>query len=80
MVGSIGVSLAKTIPALLFWRFLQTLGAAPGHVVGVGVIGDIYKLEERGRAIGVFFAVSNHVYTSRTHIMFAESLLNRYPY
>jgi hypothetical protein len=27
-------------------------------VLGAGVIGDIFKLEERGRAMGVFFAAS----------------------
>jgi MFS family permease len=59
-IGSIGVSLATNIPNLLFWRFLQALGAAPSLVVGAGVIGDIYKLEERGRAMSVFFAVSGH--------------------
>ena len=58
MVASISVSLAKTVPSLLIWRFLQALGGGPGGVVGVGVIGDIFKLEERGRAMGVFFAVS----------------------
>ncbi|KAF8809327.1 MFS general substrate transporter [Phlegmacium glaucopus] len=56
VVGSIGVSLATNIPNLLFWRFLQAAGAAPGLVLGAGVIGDIYKLEERGRAMSVFFA------------------------
>jgi len=40
------------------WRFVQALGASSGLAVGVGVIGDIYKLEERGTAMGIFFAVS----------------------
>ena len=34
------------------------MGASPGSVLGAGVIGDIFKLEERGRAMGFFFAVS----------------------
>jgi hypothetical protein len=34
------------------------MGASPGPALGAGVIGDIFKLEERGRAMGVFFAVS----------------------
>ena len=34
------------------------MGASPGSVLGAGVIGDIYKLEERGRAMGFFLAVS----------------------
>lgn len=50
--------MATQIPSLLFFRFLQGLGAAPGLVLGPGVIGDIYKLEERGRAMSVFLSVS----------------------
>lgn len=57
IVGSIGVALAQNIPSLLFWRFLQSVGAAPAMVVGAGVTGDIYQLEERGRAMGIFFGV-----------------------
>ena len=33
------------------------MGASIGPVIGAAVIGDIYKLEERGRAVGVSFAV-----------------------
>lgn len=58
VVGSIGVATSQTMPQLLFWRFWQCIGASPGLVVGAGVIGDIYKLEERGSAMGFFFAVS----------------------
>ena len=36
---------------------MQAIGASPGLSVGAGVIGDIYKLEERGQAMGTFFAV-----------------------
>lgn len=56
--GALGVSMATQIPSLLFFRFFQGLGAAPGLVLGPGVIGDIYKLEERGRALSVFLSVS----------------------
>jgi MFS family permease len=42
----------------MVWRFVQALGASPGLAVGPGVIGDIYKLEERGQAMGIFFGVS----------------------
>ena len=34
------------------------MGASPGPALGAGVIGDIFKLEERGRSMGVFFSVS----------------------
>lgn len=45
------------MPELLFWRFWQSFGASPGLAVGAGVVGDIYKLEERGTAMGIFFSV-----------------------
>jgi len=43
----------------MIWRLVQAFGASPGLSVGSGVIGDIYKLEERGTAMGIFFAVSH---------------------
>ncbi|RXW15013.1 hypothetical protein EST38_g10836 [Candolleomyces aberdarensis] len=56
VVGSVGVAVAASIPQLLFWRFFQAFGVSSGLSVGAGVIGDIYNLEERGTAIGIFFA------------------------
>ncbi|KAF9009710.1 major facilitator superfamily domain-containing protein [Cyathus striatus] len=56
MGGSIGVARSTTIPQLLVYRFIQALGASPGMFVGASVIGDIYKLEERGQAMGIHFA------------------------
>ncbi|KAJ3565069.1 hypothetical protein NP233_g7878 [Leucocoprinus birnbaumii] len=58
VIGSIGVSAARNMPELLFWRFWQCVGASPGLVVGAAVVGDIYKLEERGMGMGVFLAGS----------------------
>lgn len=58
VVGSAGVATARSVPALMLWRVIQALGASSGMSVGAGVIGDIYKLEERGRAMGIFFGVS----------------------
>ncbi|PFH53524.1 hypothetical protein AMATHDRAFT_171409 [Amanita thiersii Skay4041] len=55
-VGSLGVSTATSVPQLMFWRFVQASGASPGMTVGAGVIGDLYRLEERGGAMGVFLA------------------------
>ena len=45
------------------------MGASPGSVLGAGVIGDIFRLEERGRAIGVFFAVSKFFIYSASSIL-----------
>ncbi|KAG2040360.1 major facilitator superfamily domain-containing protein [Suillus americanus] len=57
-VGSCGVALSTSLQSLLLWRFVQTFGCAGALSLGTGVIGDIYKLEERGTAIGVFFGVT----------------------
>ncbi|KAJ6593590.1 MFS general substrate transporter [Mycena capillaripes] len=57
-LGSIGVARSKTIPELMVFRFIQAFGTSGGLAVGGGVIGDIYKLTERGTAMGIFFAAS----------------------
>lgn len=57
-LGSFGVARSHSVPTLLAWRFIQATGTSGGMSVGGGVIGDIYKLEERGRAMGIFFGVS----------------------
>lgn len=57
-MGSIGVALARTVPQLMLFRVLQAFGGGGGMSVGAGVISDIYRLEQRGAAMGVFFAVS----------------------
>ncbi|KAI0081509.1 MFS general substrate transporter [Panus rudis PR-1116 ss-1] len=54
-VGSIGVASARDVPELLAFRVLQAFGTSSGLSVGMAVIGDIYKLEERGKASGIFF-------------------------
>ncbi|KAG1883190.1 hypothetical protein F4604DRAFT_1741265 [Suillus subluteus] len=52
------MSTSLALQSLLFWRFVQTFGYSGGISLGAGVIGDIYKLEER-IVIGVFFSASN---------------------
>ncbi|KAH6919132.1 major facilitator superfamily domain-containing protein [Coprinopsis sp. MPI-PUGE-AT-0042] len=56
VVGSIAVASSETVPQLMVGRFFQSFGVSSGLSVGAGVIGDIYKLEERGTAMGIFFA------------------------
>lgn len=58
IIGSIGVARAQNIQQLLIFRFLQAMGGSPGTSVGFGVIGDIYRREERGRAMGSYYGVS----------------------
>ncbi|KAJ7127020.1 major facilitator superfamily domain-containing protein [Mycena epipterygia] len=57
-LGSIGVATSRTISELMVFRFIQAFGTSGGLAVGGGVIGDIYKLTERGTAMGIFFAAS----------------------
>ncbi|KAI0933391.1 hypothetical protein AcV5_005547 [Taiwanofungus camphoratus] len=57
-LGSLGVALSGSIPSLMTWRVFQAFGASSGLSVGAAVIGDIYKLEERGTAMGLFFGAT----------------------
>ncbi|KAG2040350.1 major facilitator superfamily domain-containing protein [Suillus americanus] len=57
-IGSCGVALSTSFQGLMFWRFVQTFGCAGALSLGAGVIGDIYKLGERGTVIGVFSGVT----------------------
>ncbi|KAJ7928966.1 MFS general substrate transporter [Mycena leptocephala] len=54
-LASFALGFSRTIPQLMVFRFFQALGAAPGLSVGAGVIADIYALEKRGTAMGIFF-------------------------
>lgn len=56
-LGSFGVSLSHSVPELLSWRVFQAAGSSAGMSTGMAIIGDIYKLEERGTAMGITFAV-----------------------
>lgn len=56
-VGSFGSGIAWSVPQLLIWRVIQAFGASSGLSVGIGVLADIYKMEERGTASGAFFGV-----------------------
>ncbi|KAG1805000.1 major facilitator superfamily domain-containing protein [Suillus plorans] len=62
-VGSCGVALSASLQSLLFWRFVQMFGCSGALSLGIGVIGDLYKLEERGTAIGEFFSITLIGYT-----------------
>ncbi|OBZ75053.1 MFS antiporter QDR3 [Grifola frondosa] len=57
-IGSVGVATSKAVPELMLWRIFQQFGASSGMSVGASVIGDIYKLEERGTAMGIFYGAS----------------------
>ncbi|KAI9459014.1 major facilitator superfamily domain-containing protein [Boletus coccyginus] len=55
ILGSFAVAASPDLNSLLFWRFVQTFGCSSGYALGAASIGDIYKVEERGTAMGTFF-------------------------
>jgi len=55
IAGSCGVASSRTVSELLTLRILQAFGSSSGLSIGIAVIGDIYRLEERGTASGIFF-------------------------
>lgn len=58
ILGSFAVAASGDLNSLLFWRFVQTFGCSGGYAIGAATIGDIYKVEERGTAMGTFLGVS----------------------
>lgn len=58
IIGSFAVAASTDIYSLLFWRFVQTFGCSGGYALGAATIGDIYRVEERGTAMGTFLGVS----------------------
>ncbi|TFK35470.1 major facilitator superfamily domain-containing protein [Crucibulum laeve] len=57
-ISSLGVAVSTNVPQLLTWRILQAIGVSPGLAIGVAVVGDMYRLEERGQAMGIFQSAS----------------------
>ncbi len=49
----------------MLFRIVQAFGGGGGMSVGAGVISDIYRLEQRGSAMGFFFAVSRRLAHAR---------------
>ncbi len=57
LLGSALCGLASSFAQLIVFRAIQGLGAGGVMPVAITVIGDIYRLEERGRVQGAFSAV-----------------------
>ena len=62
-MGSLGVAFARNVQQLFLFRVVQAFGGGGGMSIGAGVISDIYRSEQRGTAMGIFFAVSEMVRT-----------------
>jgi len=54
-LGSLGATLCTNVTQLAISKAVQAFGAASVVSVGAGTISDIYKVEERGTAMGIFF-------------------------
>ncbi|KAG2021394.1 hypothetical protein CC2G_006639 [Coprinopsis cinerea AmutBmut pab1-1] len=65
ILGSLLVSTSQNITWLLLGRIFQTLGTTPTWSIGIGILGDTFRREQRGRAIGGFIFVSVQVCLSR---------------
>jgi EmrB/QacA subfamily drug resistance transporter len=57
LVGSLMCGFAWSMPSLVVFRAMQGLGAGAIYPVSMTVIGDLYRLEERSRAMGMLAAV-----------------------
>ncbi|KAJ3478566.1 hypothetical protein NLI96_g9670 [Meripilus lineatus] len=53
-LSSFCVANVSSVRSLLLLRVIQAFGSSSALSVGMGVIGDIYKLEERGTATGTY--------------------------
>lgn len=58
ITGSFAVATSTDIKSLIFRRFVQTFGCSAGYALRTATIGDVYKVEERGTAMGTFLSVS----------------------
>ncbi|KAG9318091.1 major facilitator superfamily domain-containing protein [Chiua virens] len=58
ILGSFAVAACTDLSGLLFWRSVQTFGCSAGYALGGATIGDIYRVEERGTAMGTFLAAT----------------------
>jgi hypothetical protein len=73
-IGSFGTALSPNIPQLMAWRFVQAFCASPGISMGAGVVGDIYKLEEKRRVISTCYNCYNNLYSGPGYLCSGNSL------
>jgi EmrB/QacA subfamily drug resistance transporter len=57
LIGSLLCGFAWSMPSLVLFRAVQGLGAGAIFPITITVIGDLYKLEERGRVQGMMGSV-----------------------
>ncbi len=57
VVGSLLCGIAWSMPALIFFRLVQGLGAGAVQPMGMTIVGDIYSLAERAKVQGYIASV-----------------------
>lgn len=56
-ISSFMLGLVRDVPSLFFWNTVQTFASGGSFTNGAAVIVDMYKLEERGAAMGIYMGV-----------------------
>ncbi|KAI7902415.1 major facilitator superfamily domain-containing protein, partial [Cokeromyces recurvatus] len=54
IITTIGCALSKTIELFIILRAFQAVGASASQAVGAGTITDLFNVQERGNAMGIF--------------------------
>ncbi len=53
--ASMGCIIAPSYYLMLFWRFIQALGASAGLVIGRAIVGDLFDAKEAGKVFSSIF-------------------------
>ena len=78
LFGSVLCGMAQSMPQLIAFRAVQGIGAGGLLPLGMTILGQLYSLEERGRAQGLFSAVwgvASVVGATRRRVRHRASLL-----
>ncbi|KAI0368400.1 MFS polyamine transporter [Pilatotrama ljubarskyi] len=54
MAWNLGCGFAQTPAQLIVFRFLSGVGGSAAPSIGGGVLGDVWKAEQRGQAVGIY--------------------------
>lgn len=61
-IGSFGAAICQNLWQLAVARAIQAFGASTFLSVGAATIGDLYRVEERGTVMGIYFGVGPFCY------------------
>lgn len=72
MISSFGIALSQNLWHLAITRSIQGLSASCFLSTGVAIVSDIFKLEERGRAMGIYASVSDYIFYMSSNLSLFE--------